>query len=119
MSWRRLSNGDDVKANDLQPLTLIPLICRTEGLPLPETEFKFHPSRKWRFDFCWPAPYWVALEVEGGLWKHGRHVRGTGYLKDMEKYNYAAILGWKVLRCTPQTAHEVRDLLVRALKESG
>jgi hypothetical protein len=44
----------------------------------------------------------VALEVEGGAWSGGRHTRGAGFLGDMEKYNAAAILGWCVLRCTPQ-----------------
>lgn len=104
-----------MKASDLRPLALIPLICRTEGLPAPETEWLFHPTRKWRFDYAWPKDL-VALEVEGGVWTRGRHVRGAGYLKDIEKYNAAQLLGWTVLRCTPQTAHEVRDLLVAALK---
>ena len=47
----------------------------------------------------------VALEVEGGIWLPGggRHNRGKGMLKDMEKYNRAAALGWRIVRCTPQT----------------
>ena len=63
------------------------------GLPEPETEFKFHDKRKWRFDFAWPE-YQIFLEVEGGTWTQGRHNRGSGYQKDAEKYNEASRLGW-------------------------
>jgi hypothetical protein len=66
-------------------------------IPPPEREFKFHPSRKWRFDFVW-RQFMIAAECEGGVFTHGRHTRGTGFVEDAEKYNEAAILGWKVLR---------------------
>lgn len=66
-------------------------------LPKFEREFKFHPTRKWRFDFAWPESK-VAVECEGAVWTNGRHTRGSGFVKDMEKYNEAALLGWRVLR---------------------
>lgn len=66
-------------------------------LPKPEREFRFHPTRRWRFDFCWPQRR-VALEVEGGIWTRGRHSRGGGMKADAEKYNEAALLGWTVIR---------------------
>jgi hypothetical protein len=69
-------------------------------LPLPVAEHRFHPARKWRFDYAWPDKL-VALEVEGGAFTGGRHTRGAGFVADMEKYNRAAVLGWKVLRVTP------------------
>lgn len=72
----------------------------TFGIPVAVTEYRFHPKRKWRFDFAWPTVR-VALEVEGGVWTGGRHTRGAGFLRDMEKYNSAAIAGWRVLRCVP------------------
>lgn len=62
-------------------------------------EHKFHPSRKWRFDFAHLATK-TAIEIEGGTWNGGRHTRGSGYSKDCEKYNEAAKLGWCVLRYT-------------------
>ncbi len=62
-------------------------------------EYQFETSRKWRFDFSLPD-YQIAIEYEGGVHSGGRHVRGTGYSKDCEKYNAAAILGWSVLRYT-------------------
>ena len=63
-------------------------------------EHRFHPVRRWRFDFAL-IDYKLAIEVEGGVWTKGRHTRPTGFIKDMEKYNAAAALGWRVLRFTP------------------
>lgn len=74
--------------------------CRDFGLPAPEFELEFHPTRKWRFDIAWPDKR-VAVEVEGGVWSKGRHVRGSGFIKDMEKYNAAVALGWRILRYVP------------------
>jgi hypothetical protein len=70
------------------------------GLPRPEREWKFETKRRWRFDYAWPLQM-IALEVEGGVWTGGRHTRGAGFLKDVEKYNRAAVLGWRLLRVTP------------------
>lgn len=71
-------------------------------LPKPVAEHRFAAPRKWRFDFAWP-PHKVALEVEGGIWVNGAHTRGKHFLSDIEKYNRASELGWRVVRCTPQT----------------
>lgn len=69
------------------------------GLPMPEGEYKFHPFRRWRFDFAYPSKK-IGVECEGGTWIGGRHTSGSGFAKDCEKYNNAAILGWTVLRFT-------------------
>lgn len=84
--------------------------------PPAEREYRFHPDRRWRFDFCWPEQM-VAVEVEGGVWNNGRHTRGSGFVADLSKYNEAALLGYTVLRVTPQMVRngEVLDLLERAL----
>lgn len=71
------------------------------GLPQPVAEHRFATPRKWRFDYAWPDRL-VALEVEGGVWTGGRHVSGAGFVRDIEKYNAAAVLGWRVLRCQPR-----------------
>lgn len=71
------------------------------GLPEPVTEYEFHPTRKWRFDFAWIRQM-IALEVEGGTFIAGRHGRGAGMRADMEKYNAAATLGWRVFRVMPE-----------------
>ena len=81
------------------------------------SEYLFHPSRKWRFDYAIPE-HKIAVEVEGATFKKskftdkktgeeitvmgGRHNIGEGYLNDMEKYNEAAILGWRVFRVIPK-----------------
>ena len=72
------------------------------GIHATVAEYRFDAKRKWRFDFAWPQCR-VALEVEGGVWTGGRHTRGAGFLRDIEKYNAAAVAGWTVLRCTPDT----------------
>lgn len=64
-------------------------------------EFRFHPVRKWRFDYAIPELK-LAIEVEGGIWTQGRHTRGKGFLGDMEKYNQAAADGWTLYRTTPK-----------------
>ncbi len=67
--------------------------------PQPVREYRFHQTRKWRFDFAWPEAH-VAVEVEGGTWDRGRHTRGAGYAGDCAKYNAAVLGGWRVLRFT-------------------
>ena len=75
------------------------LHMRATGIPDPEREYRFHATRKWKFDFCWPDQ-WLAVEVEGGTFSGGRQVRGMGFELDCVKYNAAALDGWTVLRFT-------------------
>lgn len=86
---RKLSPGEEAFS----------LHCRAEFHPvnLPVREFRFHEKRMWKFDFAWPE-HKLAVEIEGGVFKAGRHSRGAGYEKDAEKYNTAAKMGWTVLR---------------------
>lgn len=77
-------------------------LCRNQLGIVPVKEHVFHSHRKWRFDYAFPE-HKVALEVEGGVWTGGRHTSSRGFLGDMEKYNAAACLGWRLLRCTPDT----------------
>lgn len=55
--------------------------------------------------------------MEGGSWIAGRHTRGGSFEKDCEKYNNAALAGWKVLRVTPHMIEDgtAIDLIRRAL----
>ena len=72
------------------------LHCRAEHLK-PEREYIFHPTRKWRFDFAFPAIK-LGIEIEG-LSRHiSRHVTFTGFREDCAKYNAATLLGWRMLR---------------------
>lgn len=71
------------------------------GYPAPVREFQFAPPRKWRIDFAWPEDK-LAVEVEGGLYIQGRHVRIRGYIGDLEKYNEIEMRGYTLLRFLPQ-----------------
>jgi hypothetical protein len=75
-------------------------VVTAAGLPPPAEEFRFAPPRRWRFDLAWPE-YNLAVEIEGGTWTRGRHVRGKGYENDCRKHNCAALAGWLLLRFTP------------------
>jgi hypothetical protein len=74
-------------------------------------EVQFHDTRKWRFDFLlfrfverieggalFGEPLKVAVEIEGAIWSRGRHTRGKGYQADLDKYNHATMMGYRVLR---------------------
>lgn len=65
-------------------------------------EFVFHEDRKWRFDYVLERPGPIVVEIEGGIWTRGRHTRGKGFLGDMEKYNFATMMGYLVLRFSTQ-----------------
>ena len=74
-------------------------------LDIPQAEYKFLDKRRFRFDFAWPERM-IAIEIEGGIWITGRHTRGAGYSRDMEKYNLAGLHGWGVYRFTPQDVYK-------------
>ena len=105
-----------LEAGALDPAVLFANLLKQHGVPLPVTEHRFDPKRKWRMDYAW-VDQRLALEVEGGVWTHGRHTRGAGFLADMEKYNRATVLGWRLLRTTPDqlltldTVHLLRAAL--------
>jgi len=69
------------------------------GLPKFEREYKFHPTRRFRFDFAWPTIKF-ACEVDGAVFSGGRHTTGIGFQKDCEKFALACIQGYRVIRVT-------------------
>jgi very-short-patch-repair endonuclease len=85
---RPLSRGEEAFA----------LHCKVENL-VPQREYLFHPSRKWRFDFCFLKEK-LAIEIEGVSNAFSRHTTISGYRNDLVKYNAATLLGWRVLRYT-------------------
>lgn len=93
MTWqplpKPLNKGEETLALQLKSL----------GIKF-KREFRFC-ERYWKFDFAM-VDQMVAVEIEGGVYTEGRHTRPEGFIKDMEKYNAAAIQGWKVLRYTPE-----------------
>ena len=95
-------------------------LLRQHGVAEPVAEFRFHPLRKWRFDFAWPDAL-LALEVDGGLFTAGRHTRGAGTEGDHEKFNEAAVLGWRILRVVPRKLCTMAtvDVVRRAIAACG
>ena len=59
-------------------------IIQLQGFKEPKKEFRFHPKRRWRFDFAWPDEKF-AVEIEGLTHSGGRHQRMDGFLRDAEK----------------------------------
>lgn len=92
---RRQKNGVSKIVIDLEQTFAIQV--RAVRLPVPRREFKFDVERDWRIDFAWPA-WKIAVEIEGGTYRHGRHVRPDGFRKDCIKYNRLALLGWTLFR---------------------
>lgn len=92
-------------ANKPQIRDVFTVICRTDLKVECVKEYKFHPTRRWRFDYAIPE-HKIALEVEGGVWTGGRHIRAQGFLGDMEKYNTATLMGWRVFRTTPDELYK-------------
>ena len=109
-----------MKKSELEETLLLHI--RAEGLPKPKLEHRFHPTRRWRFDFCW-LDHMLAAEVEGGTFANGRHNRGVGFENDARKYGEAMKLGWTVYRCTGAmvkdgTAIETIRALLKIINES-
>ena len=105
-----------------------PLAMRFEALwerwggPVLEREYKFSAARRWRLDyFCEGNGARIGIEIHGGVWTQGRHVRGKGFLSDLEKLNAAQMQGITVLQLgTDQVddAHvgEIADWVQRKTK---
>lgn len=91
---------------------------RAHRLPEPARQHRFalELDRQWRFDFAF-LEYRLAVEVEGLVAMRamvprgrgqpgyrqtiiltGRHATPEGFKEDVEKYNAATLLGWRLLR---------------------
>jgi hypothetical protein len=95
---------------------------RQAGFPEPVRELHFarEIGRGWKSEFGWPFIR-LLVEVEGGTWSAGAHVRGLGYEEDCIKYSEAAILGWCVVRVTTSMVRDGRALALieKAMKRRG
>lgn len=70
---------------------------------IPKKQYRFHPVRRFRFDFAWPAEK-VAVEIDGFGLGHGIG-RNLGVAiatlsQSNERQNLAMESGWIVLRYT-------------------
>lgn len=111
-------------------LTLWKAYHNTKGIAglMPVREYKFHPKRKWRFDFAFIVKgskgsnndIKIAVEIEGGLYmpKSG-HTNIKGFVSNCDKFNQAQAMGWKVFRFTEkhlrERAIESIEMVIKAL----
>lgn len=112
MTARQFAERQDAQPDGIRYDLLT--VVTDAGLPIPEREYVFHPSRKWAFDFAW-EDLKIALEYEGLMSEHSRHTTLKGYEGDCRKYTAAQLLGWIVIRFTILTP---REQLVDELKEA-
>lgn len=71
-----------------------------------EEEFKFHPERKWRFDWAIESMK-LAIEYNGIMSDKSRHTTVSGYTGDMNKINSAQAMGWRIIQLTPLNYKEL------------
>jgi len=101
------------------------LAVQLNATKIPHTrEFRFHITRLWRADFCLVNK--VLVEVDGGnrmaIIHKGRAVAVGSHTKDSdyEKLNWAALLGYRVLRFSPNQVKsgEALQFIDRILDDS-
>lgn len=100
------------------------LLCeklKEEGISF-KTQPKLIPGRQFKTDIFIP-PH-IVIEVEGGVWTGGRHTRGSGFVKDIEKYNLYTLNGYKLLRFSsseltkknlPKTISTIKQLIEQTM----
>lgn len=93
--------------SDLERSLFVQLV--TAGVDEPEQQWAPIAGRRYRADLAWPGRKLIA-EVEGGTWIGGRHVSGSGFEADCEKYNLFAIHGYRVFRFTGAMVRDGRAL---------
>jgi very-short-patch-repair endonuclease len=81
-------------------------------LPEPQSEFMFSPVGDWRLDLAYPEHH-IGLELHGGTFSRGRHIRGQGFADDRRKMNQALLEGWRVYEFTREM---ISDELPRVLQ---
>lgn len=101
---RRVSDYHEVVKTNRSETNLLERAFAALGCPAtPEHMFAKTAGRRWRFDWAWPDAM-VAVECEGGIWRRGggAHSHPINIMRDLEKGNAAVLLGWAVLRYTPE-----------------
>src|SRR6185436_706739 len=78
-------------------------------VPIEQHAFAAQIGRKFRADFAWPAKEWrFLLEVQGGIFMRGGggHSHPMHIVKDIERQQIAALLGWFLV---PVTTDQVKN----------
>ena len=66
-----------ISGSDTAPIDLFTAYCKSELNVDMVREYRFHGTRKWRFDYAVPALK-IAVKCDGGVWGYGRHNRPQG-----------------------------------------
>jgi len=94
------------------------LAMQLRAMKIPhKTQYRFHEKRMWRFDFAFPEIQ-LAVEVQGvtNIQFHkgkpfiGGHQSPQGMKNDLEKFDEAMRLGWRVYQCEQQMVSSGRAL---------
>lgn len=89
-----------------------------------EREYRFSPSRRFRFDFAWPHLK-LAAELHGGLYRYlPSHASARRIERGYDKLNEAQLHGWIVLQFSSgqlsrRGVDAVQEMLVRAAALRG
>jgi len=75
------------------------LHLRTAKIPF-QREAAVIPGRKFRFDF--ELNDRILIEIQGGTWNNGGHVRGKQFQSDCDKFNAATKAGYRCLKFTTE-----------------
>jgi very-short-patch-repair endonuclease len=83
----------DWKVSEIEELLAANIL--EAGLPTPKRQYKFHSSRRWLADFCWPESRLI-VEVNGMTHVASRgHTSYAGIHRDYEKANGAQDMGYR------------------------
>ena len=93
------------------------LHLRARKIPY-KAQYRFHPTRLFRFDFAFPE-HRLGVEVQGltdiqrtkrGKLFIGRHQSPEGVKRDLEKFDEAMRLGWRIYLCEQEMVSSGRAL---------
>lgn len=91
---------DDPRGSDLERIFITRWKQQVYGTIRPVREYRFaRPDKEYRFDFAFVEQK-VAVEMQGGVHKRGRHNRAQGMRDDYDKHIMATLMGWRIVYLT-------------------
>ena len=92
------------KVNTKPKQKFIDILTKAGATP----EYRFTKSRRFKMDFAFVDKK-ICVEYEGIFSEKSRHTSIKGFIRDCEKYNLAAIEGWRVLRYTAKNVNQLAE----------
>lgn len=88
--------------------------CRAHHLPIPVRDYRFAKAstgRQFEADAAF-LEFKLIVEVQGGIWMPGggAHSRPMNIERDVEKQQFALVLGWSLLPVTPTQVKKLRAI---------